>query len=63
MYWLKRERTTMDRLLPGLDEALADLPLPNVTPGQRAGVPSPGAIAAAESGALAAAETSGPRGN
>src|SRR5256885_1282355 len=27
MRWLKRERTTMDRLLPGLDEALADLPL------------------------------------
>src|SRR5207302_41617 len=27
VYWLKRERTTMDRLLPGLDEALADLPL------------------------------------
>ena len=27
MHWLNRERSTMDRLLPGLDEALADVPL------------------------------------
>jgi alkylation response protein AidB-like acyl-CoA dehydrogenase len=27
VYWLKRERTTIDRLLPGLDDALADVPL------------------------------------
>jgi alkylation response protein AidB-like acyl-CoA dehydrogenase len=27
VHWLKRERSTMDRLLPGLDEALADVPL------------------------------------
>jgi alkylation response protein AidB-like acyl-CoA dehydrogenase len=27
VHWLKRERSTMDRLLPGLDEALADIPL------------------------------------
>jgi alkylation response protein AidB-like acyl-CoA dehydrogenase len=27
VHWLKRERSTTDRLLPGLDEALADVPL------------------------------------
>jgi penicillin-binding protein 1A len=45
----------VERMMDNATRALADIPLPNVTPGQRAGIPSPGAIAAAE--------TSGPRGN
>jgi penicillin-binding protein 1A len=45
----------VEKMMDNATRALADLPLPNVTPGQRASVPLPGAIAAAE--------TSGPRGN
>jgi hypothetical protein len=53
----------VEKMMDNATRALADAPLPNVTPGQRAGVASPGAVAAAETGAVAAAETSGTRGN
>jgi hypothetical protein len=53
----------VEKMMDNATRDLADAPLPNVTPGQRAGIASPGASVAAESGVLAAAETSGPRGN
>ena len=41
----------VEKMMDNATRALADAPLPNVTPGQRAGIPSPGAIAAAETSA------------
>jgi penicillin-binding protein 1A len=41
----------VERMMDNATRALADAPLPNVTPGQRAGAPLPGAIAAAETSA------------
>jgi penicillin-binding protein 1A len=45
----------VEKMMDNATRALADTALPNLTPGQRAGIPAPGAIAAAE--------TSAPRGN
>ena len=41
----------VERMMDNATRALADAPPPNVTPGQRAGIPSPGAIATAETSA------------